>query len=61
MVAMNLLVVVLVISVMAGSIGFLVGYFAGRRAAAKGRQAGFPMTVSGDAIVQSDADLPKSE
>jgi hypothetical protein len=43
MVAIGLLFVLLVICVFVGSIGFLIGYFVGRRSGARDRQVGFPV------------------
>src|SRR5579864_4551487 len=43
MIAIGLLLVLLLISAFVGAIGFLIGYFVGRRSAAKDRQTGFPV------------------
>ena len=43
MIAISFLAVVLIVSLIAGTVGFLLGYFTGRRAGAKGSQAGFPV------------------
>jgi hypothetical protein len=43
MVAIGLLFILTVVVACAGGVGFLLGYFVGRRSGAKERQVGFPV------------------
>ena len=52
MLAIGLLFILLLVTVFAGSIGFLLGYFVGRRSGAKDRQIGFPVLPT---IAESNA------
>jgi len=55
MIAVGLLFILLLVVVFAGSIGFLLGYFVGRRSGAKDRQIGFPVLPT---VMESNA-VPK--